>query len=154
MAQRSIPLTPGGRARLENELSSLRDLATELAIRIHEESESGDVSDNSEYEELKDRIAITAGKIEELEQTLAHAVDMEPATADGTVRLGSTVTLVDGDGIEETWLLVTHAEADSMNGSISTDSPVGRALMGCHVGDIVSTQTPTGSLRMTVTGVV
>jgi transcription elongation factor GreA len=150
MAQRSVPLTAAGRTRLEEELAQLRDRAAELAIRIQEETESGDVSDNSEYEELKDLIAITDARIEELVQTLEHAVPIEPVAADGTVRLGSTVTIRDDEGIEETWMVVSHAEANTLEGSISTDSPVGKALLGCKEGETATVVTPAGEMRMTI----
>ena len=107
MAQRSVPLTAAGIARLEDELQQLRLRRQDLAQRIQDETESGDVSDNSEYEDLKEQAAITDARIVELESTLSHAVVVEPVN-DGTVGLGSRVTIRDEEGVEETWLLVRH----------------------------------------------
>lgn len=149
MAQRSVPLTAAGIARLEDELQQLRLRRQDLAQRIQDETESGDVSDNSEYEDLKEQAAITDARIVELESTLSHAVVVEPVN-DGTVGLGSRVTIRDEEGVEETWLLVRHEEANTLEGSISTDSPVGRALLGRREGDVARVETPAGAISMSV----
>ena len=150
MAQRTVPLTAAGKARLEDELDLLRTRRRpELMARIQDETESGDVSDNSEYEELKETAAIVDARIRELEQTLRQAVLVE-AAGDGTVGLGSRVTLRDGDGVEETWTLVSPQEANAVAGTISTGSPVGRAVLGCRIGDSPTVRTPVGEMVYTV----
>lgn len=150
---RTVRLTAAGKARLEAEL---RHLETEkrpaLAARIQEATEHGDVSDNSEYEDMKEELIMADRRIQELEYLLATAEEIEPAT-DGTVGLGSKVTLVGSDGEEATWMLVDPAEADTRNGSISTDSPVGHALMGKRKGDSATVETPGGEIVYTVTNV-
>lgn len=150
MAQRTVPLTAAGKARLEDELADLRTRRRpEIMARIQDETESGDVSDNSEYEELKEAAAIVTARIEELEQTLGHSVLVE-ATGDGTVGLGSRVTLRGDDGDEEVWTLVSPQEANALAGAISTESPVGRAVLGCRKGDSASVRTPAGEMLYTV----
>ena len=150
MAQRTVPLTAAGRARLEDELQTLRNRRLpDLMARIQEETESGDVSDNSEYEELKETAAIVEARIRELEQTLSNAVPVE-AAADGTVGLGSRVTLRSDDGEEEVWTLVSREEANALAGTISTESPVGRAVLGCRKGDAATVRTPAGELVYTI----
>ena len=149
MAQQSVPLTAAGIARLEDELEQMKIRRQELLQRIQDETESGDVSDNSEYEELKEQAAIADARIAELETTLSNAVVIQP-TSDGTVGLGSRVTIRDEEGVEETWVLVRHEEANTLEGSISTDSPVGRALLGRREGDVAEVQTPAGSMSMAV----
>ncbi len=150
MAQRAVPLTAAGKVRLEDELDDLRHRRRpDLMARIQDETESGDVSDNSEYEELKEAAAIVTARIEELEQTLNNAVLIE-ATADGTVGLGSRVTLRGDDGEEETWTVVSPQEANAVAGAISTESPVGRAVFGCRKGDSASVRTPAGEMLYTV----
>lgn len=150
MPQRTVPLTAEGKARLEDELTALKTRRRpELTARIQEETESGDVSDNAEYEELKELFAITEARITELEQTLSRAIEIEKPTG-GIVGLGSKVTLRADDGLEEVWLLVRPEEANTLDGSISTESPVGRAVLGCRQGDTPTVITPAGEMKMTV----
>ncbi len=150
MAQRAVPLTAAGKVRLKDELDDLRNRRRpDLMARIQDETESGDVSDNSEYEELKEAAAIVSARIEELEQTLSRAVLIE-AIDDGTVGLGSRVTLRGDDGEEETWTVVSPQEANAVAGAISTESPVGRAVFGCRKGDSASVRTPAGEMLYTV----
>lgn len=153
MPQRTVPLTAEGKARLEDELRTLKTRRRpELSARIQEETESGDVTDNAEYEELKELFAITEARITELEQTLARATLVEKPTG-GIVGLGSRVTLRGDDGVEETWTLVRPEEANTLEGCISTESPVGRAVLGCRIGDTPSVTTPAGPMTMTILSV-
>ena len=153
MRDGAVQLTTAGRVRLEDELVQLRDVKRrELADRIEASNEHGDISDNSEYEELKEELIMADRRIQELEYLLATAEVIEPRK-DGTVSLGSVVTIVDSDGEEATWTLVDPAEADSRTGSISTDSPVGSALMGKANGDSARVETPGGEIVYTVTNV-
>ena len=82
------------------------------------------MSDNSEFEAVKEELVLTDARIQELEQMLEHAEVIQPTSTD-FVTLGSTVTIRGDDGVEESWTLVNHVEADTREGSISTDSPVG-----------------------------
>jgi transcription elongation factor GreA len=149
----AVQLTAAGRGRLQDELTHLRDVKRrELADRIEASNEHGDISDNSEYEELKEELIHTDRRIQELEYLLATAEIIEPKN-DGHVALGSVVTLVDSDGEEATWTLVDPAEADTRNGSISTDSPVGHALMGKQPGESAVVETPAGEIVYNVKNV-
>lgn len=149
----SVSLTEVGKTRLEEELLDLRSRKRPaLHERIQEATESGDVSDNAEYEELKDEWAMLEARIGELEQTLDRAVIVEKPS-DGQIGLGSEVTLRAEDGEVETWVLVGPQEAKSGDGRISTESPVGQALMGCRVGESATVTTPVGSMRYTVVAV-
>ncbi len=148
---RVVRLTPAGKARLEDELHHLRTVKKPaLAARIQEATEHGDVSDNSEYEEIKEGYVLIEARIRELEQTLERAEVIETHSADGVIGLGSIVTLRSDDGEQETWTLVSREEANTLDGTISTDSPVGRALMGCRVGDSPTVKTPGGEIVFTV----
>lgn len=150
MAQRTVPLTAAGKARLEEELQTLRTTRRPaLLARIQEETESGDVSDNSEYEELKEEAAMVEARIRELEQTLSLAVAIE-ASESGVVGLGSRVRLRGDDGEEETWTLVVPQEANALRGTISTESPVGRAVRGRRQGDAATVETPAGPMVFTI----
>jgi transcription elongation factor GreA len=147
---RPVRLTIEGKAKLEEELSQLETVKKpELATRIQDATEHGDVSDNSEYEDLKEEFILTEARITELEQMLERAEIVAPPTS-GSVGLGSVVTIRSDDGEEETWRLVGPEEADTREGTISTDSPVGSALMDRREGDSATVVTPAGSMVFTV----
>ncbi len=150
---RVVQLTPEGRQRLTEELEHLSSTKLpDLTQRIQDANEHGDISDNSEYEELKEELVITDARIHELEFLLSKAEDIEPPE-EGTVGLGSTVTIRGDDGEEETWRLVSPEEADTRVGAISTDSPVGHGLVGRREGDTTTVETPAGILHYTVVSV-
>jgi transcription elongation factor GreA len=154
MVQRTVQLTASGKVRLEAELASLRDERRPLlAARIQEATEGGDVSDNAEYEDLKEEWVGLEARIQELQQTLAHAEVIERTAPAGVVGLGSEVTLRSDDGEEETWILVSPEEANTLDRRISTESPVGRAVLGCRAGDTASVKTPAGTMLYTVVAV-
>ncbi len=145
-----VQLTPEGRQRLTDELENLRTVKLpELTARIQDANEHGDISDNSEYEELKEELVLTDARIHELEFLLEKAEDIAPP-AKGTVGLGSTVTLRSDDGEVDTWRLVSPQEADTRVGAISTDSPVGRAMIGLKVGDTTDVSTPAGVISYSI----
>ena len=147
---RPVRLTIEGKAKLEEELAHLQTVKKpDLASRIQDATEHGDVSDNSEYEDLKEAFIMTEARITELEQTLERAEIVSPPTS-GSVGLGSVVTIQSDDGEEETWRLVGPEEADTREGTISTDSPVGSALMNCTVGDAATVETPAGAMVFTI----
>lgn len=153
MRNGNVQLTPSGRARLVEELTHLRDVRRpELASRLEVANEDNDGSDSGEYEGLKQELVTIDFRIEELDYMLSHAEILEHVVGD-TVVLGSVVSLKDSDGEEETWTLVDPAEADTRNGSISTDSPVGSVLMGKRIGESATVVTPAGPIVYTVTNV-
>ncbi len=150
----TVWLTEAGKGRLEEELQDLRTRRRpELHARIQEATESGDISDNSEYEELKDEWASLEARIFELEQTLDHSEIIQRQDGDEVVGLGSTVTLRSDDGEEETWILVSPQEANTLDGTISTESPVGHALIGRRAGESATVQTPGGTIVYTILSV-
>jgi transcription elongation factor GreA len=147
-------LTEAGKARLEDELLDLRTRRRpELHTRIQEATESGDISDNSEYEDLKDEWASLEARIAELEQTLDRAAIIQREEGDEIIGLGSKVTLRSDDGEEETWVLVSPQEANTLDGTISTQSPVGQSLVGRKAGDSATVRTPGGAMVYTVVAV-
>jgi transcription elongation factor GreA len=148
--ERTIQLTKAGKVKLEEELANLINVKrADLAARILDSNEHGDISDNSEYEAVKEELVLTDARIQELEQMLERAEIIESTSSD-IVGLGSTVTIKGDDGVEETWTVVSHVEADSRDGSISTESPVGQLLVGKRAGDSVSVHTPGGVIVYTV----
>jgi transcription elongation factor GreA len=132
----------------------LRQLETEelpeLRARIQQATEEGDISDNSEYEDLKESYMQTEARIRELETTLDRAEVIAEGSVDGMIGLGSHVTVRSDDGLEEAWVLVGPEEANPGSGRFSTESPVGRALIGRRAKDSVSVETPGGSITYTV----
>ena len=145
-----VRLTPEGKDRLKEELEHLRHTKMpELTVRIQDANEHGDISDNSEYEDLKEEVVMTDARITELEFLLDTAEIVETPSG-GMIGLGSTVTIVSDDGESETWRRVSPEEADTRAGAISTDSPVGSALFGHKKGDKTTVETPGGAITYTV----
>lgn len=150
----TVRLTAAGKAKLEEELRVLRtEKLPALSQRIQDATEHGDVSDNSEYEELKEEFVHAEARMRDLELTLDRAEVVQREAGDETVGLGSMVSLRTDDGEEETWTLVGPEEADTLDGTISTESPVGRALIGCRAGESATVVTPGGTIVYTVVSV-
>ena len=140
-------LTGEGLQRYEDELRELKDVRRkEIAQKIKEAREQGDLSENAEYDAAKDEQRDTEARISELEtiRKNVEVVDDDDITAD-KVMVGSTVTIFDIEFAEElTYKIVGSTEVDSLNGKISNESPVGKGLIGAHVGETITVQTPAG----------
>jgi transcription elongation factor GreA len=143
-------LTPEGYERLRAELDHLRSVRRkEVAQRIREAKELGDPIENPEYEQAKTEQAALEGRIEELQRILQYTTVAEGRPADGDqIGLGSRVKLRDAGAGEDLELSVVGPyEADPAAGRISSESPVGEALMGHSVGDTVEVEAPTGAIK-------
>ena len=152
--QNRIQLTPDGKVELQRERDQLREVKRPaLLARIQELSSEGDVSDNSEYEGVKEELVQLESRIREIENTLQDAEIVEHADSGGVVAFGSTVTIVDGENVEETWTIVGPQEANPRLGKISYVSPVGAALLGKRVGDDVVVTAPGGETTFKITDV-
>ena len=128
----------------------------EVADQIKEARSFGDLSENSEYDEAKTEQGKLYSKIAEIKNVLENAVIIEDDHDSNKVSLGATVRLVeitDGEGDEEEYKIVGSQEADPMNGFLSEESPIGKALMGHVVGDEVSIEVPDGDLRFKITSI-
>jgi transcription elongation factor GreA len=148
-------LTPEGKVDLEKELVLLRDVKRpQLLQRIQELSSDGDVSDNSEYEDVKEELVQLESRIREIEIFLGDAEVVEHVAANGVVVFGSTVTVVDEENEEETWMIVGPQEANPLQGRISNVSPVGSALIGKRVGETVAVNAPGGKTEFRIVNVV
>ena len=151
MAEKTVVLTKEGLEKLELELETLKSVKRrEIADRIKQAIEFGDISENSEYEDAKNEQAFIEGRILEVEKVLRNVELIEQSEDDdgSQVRLGSKVVLADleyGDEVE--YFIVGSAEADPMNNRISYESPVGEAIMGRQVGETVKVNAPIGSLK-------
>jgi len=152
MAHKPVFLTAEGLAKLQAELDYLTTVRRhEVAERIYQAKESGDITDNAEYEDAKTEQAFLEGRILTLEAMLRNAQLIDKDSLSDFVALGSTVTVADEDGYEDTYTIVGSAEADPRQGRISNESPVGRALLGRRVGEEARVLTPAGELRLRIT---
>lgn len=143
-------LTYEGLKKLEDELQDLKVVRRkEVAQKIKEAREQGDLSENAEYDAAKDEQRDIEARIEELEKILKNAevVDEEEIDLD-KINVGCKVKILDIEYNEELeYKVVGSTEANSLTGKISNESPVGRAIIGAGVGDIVTVETPAGELQ-------
>ncbi len=147
-------LTKDGFQKLQEELEYLRTAKRqEVAERLHEAMEGGELIENAEYEAAKNEQAFVEGRIQELEIILAaaHIIDDSTAHMDPTlVQVGDTVVIQEEDGEPEEYTIVGAAEANPREGKISNESPLGKALLNHHPGDVVTVDAPGGSFKVTV----
>ena len=146
-------ITQEGLQKLKDELNELKSVRRiKVSKRIQEAIALGDLSENSEYDDAKNEQALVEGHIAELEAKIRTAkIIEETEDSSAKVRLGSKVILEDvetGDRFDYT--VVGTAEADPFNNRISNESPVGKALLGAKVGDIVNVETQAGVLQYKV----
>ncbi|MGI6144353.1 MAG: transcription elongation factor GreA [Clostridia bacterium] len=157
MTEKEIILTPEGLSNLEQELETLKTVKRrEVAERIKQAIEFGDISENSEYEDAKNEQAFIEGRIITLEKMLRNVRVIEHKN-NGTdvVHIGAKVTLQDLEfGEEVIYTLVGSAEADPLNKKISNESPVGKAIIGKKKGDIVEVKVPAGNVKYKIVEVV
>src|SRR5512135_2731161 len=151
MAQ-EIYLTPEGAAKRKAELEELKGpKREEISKRLRSAIQMGDLSENADYHKAKEDQGFMEGRIQELEYLLKNAIIVEvDEVSKDTVQVGSCVTVQEGDEPEEQYFVVGAKEADSRNGKISNESPFGRALMGGHVGDVVTATTPGGEIKLKI----
>ena len=128
----------------------LSGLLFQVAERLHEAMEGGELIEDAEYEAAKNEQAFVEGRIQELEILLANARVIQEAAIADVVQVGSRVTIQDGENEPEVYTIVGPAEANPRNGRISNESPLGRALMEHHAGDNVRVDAPGGSFVVRV----
>lgn len=155
MANDNYVLTEEGKKKLEEELHYLEnEKRAEIGERIKVAREFGDISENSEYDDAKNEQAILEQRIAEINDVLANAQVVDTPKKGNRVVIGSTVTLTDDDGRERVFTIVGGAEADSAQGKISNESPVGAAVLGHKKGDVIEYEGPTGrKMKFTLTKV-
>jgi len=147
MADKPVYLTAEGKKKLEEELEHLTKIRRkEIAEDIKSAKEEGDLSENSAYDEAKLAQGFNEGRIQTIEAQLRNAVIINGNGHSDKVDIGSTVTVTEDGSDEETYQIVGSAEADPLNGKISNESPIGRALLGAKPGDEVKAETPGGEI--------
>jgi transcription elongation factor GreA len=110
----------------------------------------GDLSENADYHKAKEDQAFLEGRIQELQYLVGNAVVINEHAATDKVNIGSHVTIQEEDFPHETYHMVGPKEADPRNGKISHESPIGKSLLGCKVGDIVTVETPGGKAKFKI----
>jgi transcription elongation factor GreA len=149
MPEKEVILTLDGLKKLEEELEILKtQRRREVAERIKQAIEFGDISENSEYEDAKTEQAFIEGRIITLEKMLRNAKVIDDNDEKDHVAVGSTIVLKDIEfGDQEEYTIVGSAEADPAINKISNESPVGKAVLGHTKGSIVEVNVPAGILR-------
>lgn len=150
-----VYLTAEGAERLQRELEHLKQVKRPaLAERLRRAIQQGDLSENADYISAKEEQAFLEGRIRQIEEMLRRAQIISSDDTGGYVALGKRVTIVEeGRDEPETFLLVGPAEADPQDGRISNASPLGRALLGRQVGDVVVVQAPEGEITFRILAV-
>ena len=164
MAEKETILTTDGLKKLAQKLEHLKSVRRqEVAERIKQAIEFGDISENAEYEDAKNEQAFIEGELQSLEKMLRSAKLIETCDANSeTVGLGCTVTLKEvkegktraaNNGREMIYTIVGSAEADPGEARISNESPVGSAVLGQKVGQIVEVVAPAGRMKFKVVNI-
>ena len=153
MADKKNIMTYAGLKRLQDELQDLKvNQRREIAQKIKEAREQGDLSENAEYDAAKDEQRDIEARIEQIEQILKNAevVDEDEVDLD-VVNIGCLVRVLDIEyDEEEEYKLVGSSEASSLQNKISNESPFGKALIGAKVGDVVEVEAPAGVVKYKV----
>ena len=156
MAVKEILISAEGKERLEKELEELKTVKRqEIADKIETARSFGDLSENSEYDEAKNEQAKVETRIADLEEMLKHVkvISANDINTD-IVNIGTKVRVYDEAFDEECeYSIVGSTGADPMANKISDQSPLGRALIGAHVGDTVEVEAPSGSYTVRVVGI-
>lgn len=150
MADKKNILTYKGLVKLEEELHDLKvNRRKEVAVKIKEAREQGDLSENAEYDAAKDEQRDIEARIEELEKILKNAEVVDEDDVDiNVINIGCKVKIYDIEFDEELeYTIVGSTEANSLQAKISNESPVGQALLGARVGDTVDVETQAGVIQ-------
>jgi transcription elongation factor GreA len=146
-------LTREGLDRMRAELEELVNVRrAEVATRIHDAKEHGDLAENAEYEDAKNEQAFVEGRIQSLETLIRNAILIDETHSTDHVQIGSTVVVETASG-RETYTIVGSAEASPRDGRISNESPVGRALLGRRRGEKVVVHVPAGDIAYTIVNI-
>ena len=138
MEKEKVILTKEGLEKLKKEYENLTNVKRkEVTARISKAREYGDINENSEYDTAREEQSFTEGRILELQEILRSAQVVSPEERADAVQIGSKVK-VEVEGGHDEFVIVSSVEADPMRGKISKESPVGKALLGASVGDVVT----------------
>lgn len=150
MTDQTTWLTPEAHAKLEAELEQLKtEGRTEIEARIAEARSHGDLRENADYDAAKNDQGLMEARIRQIE-ALLNTAEVRQAADDGTVQVGSVVTVTDVDGDEMQYLVAPHENKVAGFLLASPDGPLGSALMGSSVGDKVTYDAPGGTFSVTI----
>jgi transcription elongation factor GreA len=153
MQNKPTYLSREGLDKLRTELDEMTSVKRpEVAQRIHDAKEHGDLSENAEYEDAKNEQAFVEGRIQTLQALIKNATIIDEHHSTDHVQIGSTVKVASDDG-EESFTIVGSTEARPTEGRISNESPVGRALLGKKKGEKVVVKVPAGDFTYKVVGI-
>ena len=146
-------LSREGLEKLREELDEMVNVRrAEVANRIHEAKEHGDITENAEYEDAKNEQAFVEGRIQTLQALIKNATIIDEHHSTDHVQIGSTVKVESDDGAES-FTIVGSTEARPTEGRISNESPVGRALLGKKKGEKVLVKVPAGDFTYKIVGI-
>ena len=149
--KKTYQLTPGGKQELEAELEQLKSRRGGIADKIADARDYGDLSENAEYDAAREEQGLLETRIAEIEDVLMNA-ELIKSGSNGAIGLGSVVTL-EKDGKKVEYTLVGPVEANPLEGRVSTESPIGQALMGKKVGEKVELTTPKATLTYAINSI-
>jgi transcription elongation factor GreA len=151
MSQKKILITREGLAKLQSELEHLLSVRRQdVADKIKRAREKGGTENNAEYEDAKNEQAFVEGRILMLENVVKNATVIEAPALVGVVEVGDKVLIQNQDAKIEQFTIVGSAEASPVEGKISNESPVGKALLGKKIGDEVEVATPAGVIKLLI----
>lgn len=154
ISERPIFVTKEGLVELEAELEHLRtDKRPKMVEQMQEAKGDGDWMDQTEYMLIEEELAFIDGRITELQFMIDHAEIIAPGNEDNIVNIGETAVIQTSDGEVEQYTIVGVAEANPTLGLISNESPLGKALLGRKVGDVVAVHAPMGEIRYQILSV-
>ena len=146
-------ITEEGLVKLKDELEDLKtNKRKEIAERIREAKELGDLSENAEYTDAKEEQGFIEGRIMELEEIVRNVeiIKKDKNSNSQEVTIGSTIKIEDGSGKTQQYTIVGSSEADPTGGRISNESPIGQSFLGKKIGESVMVQTPAGELKFII----
>jgi transcription elongation factor GreA len=148
-------LTRVGLEKLKTELEHLRTVRRpDVAEQIKQSRERGGTVGNAEYEDAKNELAFTEGRILTLDNLIVNAIIIEEGHTEGeTVQLGSQVQVMDHDGKTFNYTIIGSTEADPTQGKISNESPIGQALLGKKKGEITEVSVPAGKIKLEIVSI-
>lgn len=154
MKDQNTFITEVGLEKLKQELGELKtSRRKEIAERIKQAKELGDLSENAEYTEAKNEQSFMEGRILEVESIIRNATIIKQGTkATGTVAVGSKIKISDDKDTKE-YFIVGSNEADPSQGRISNESPIGQAFIGKKIGDIIEIKVPQGSKKFKIVAI-
>lgn len=151
MIQKAYQITAEGKAELEKELEELKSRRGEVADKISEARDFGDLSENAEYDSAREEQGLLETRIAEIEDIIMNA-DIIKSSGKSAIGLGSTVELKSG-AKKFTYTVVGPVEANPLEGKVSNESPIGMALYGKKVGDTATISTPKGDATYEVVSI-